>query len=203
MIISGLLQLYTEPNVQNTTSATFVESAKYSIMATSPPKNIDIAIPANMMEVALMFFLLEKARISNVGSRANINARGMTIRLVPNMMIPIQAPQAAPCEMPIVDGLASGLPSVLCSMQPQTPRTAPTSRDVNTWGNLKFEIIIAGSSQLKMFIGPKNKFIVARTSVIKITAKIIQIFLRDRRLYSPDTSMFNLICFAKIYAFCI
>lgn len=126
----------TLPKVQNTTSATWELSAKYSIKATKPPKKIDMAIPQRMMLVALNFLNFEIKKIINVGIRANMNAKSTTEIEVPNKLAPktiaIQAPHEAPCETPIVEGAANGLPNELCKTQPHTPSMLPANSEHKT-----------------------------------------------------------------------
>lgn len=114
---SGYFVLYTLPKVQNTTSATLELSAKYSTIATTPPKNIAIAIPASMMLVALKLRSFEIRNIVIVGIIAKTKANN-TIHIdplskLPQHIIAMQAPHAAPCETPMVDGAAKGLPKEL------------------------------------------------------------------------------------------
>lgn len=144
--IAGKSALWTLPKVQNTTSATFVLSAKYSTRATRPPKKIAIAIPDKIIVVGPKFFSLEMQNISSVGIRANINAK-ITItteeaaNVPPTHIIAMQAPHDAPWETPIVDGAAKGLDKLLCKMHPQIPRAAPAIKEHKTCGNLRFTII--------------------------------------------------------------
>lgn len=114
---SGYFVLYTLPKVQNTTSATLELSAKYSTIATTPPKNIAIAIPASMMLVALKLRSFDIKNMISVGIIAKIKAKSTIqiepLRILPPQIIAIQAPHAAPCETPIVDGAAKGFPNEL------------------------------------------------------------------------------------------
>lgn len=97
---SGYVALYTLPKVQNTTSATFELSAKYSTIATIPPKKIAIAIPASMILVALKLRSFEIKKIITVGIIAKMNAKTTTqtdpANNDPPQIIAMQAPQAAP-----------------------------------------------------------------------------------------------------------
>lgn len=134
----------TLPNVQNTTSAILELSAKYSIKATTPPKNIAIAIPDKIIVVALKFLNFEIAKIKRVGINANINAQIITntedsTPKPDKQTIAIQAPQDAPCETPIVEGAAKGFPKLLCKIHPQIPKTPPAIIEHKTWGSLKLK----------------------------------------------------------------
>lgn len=129
-ISSGYLALCTLPNVQKTTSATLEESAKYSTIATTPPKKIDIATPAKITPVLLSLPSLVIQTMIMLGIKAKINAIAAMHNddppiNPPNAIIAIQAPQLAPWEMPIVDGLANTFPKQLCSIHPHMPRPAP------------------------------------------------------------------------------
>ena len=131
----------TLPKVQKTTSAIFELSAKYSISATTPPKNIAIAIPERIIVVALKFLNFEIPKIKRVGINANINAQTTTTTEEPatrpeKQTIAMHAPQDAPCETPIVEGAAKGFPKLLCKMQPQIPKTPPAINEHKTCGSL-------------------------------------------------------------------
>ena len=131
----------TLPKVQKTTSAIFELSAKYSINATTPPKNIAIAIPERIIVVALKFLNFEIAKIKRVGIKANINAQITITTEDPATMpekqtIAMQAPHDAPCETPIVEGAAKGFPKLLCKTQPQIPKIAPAISEHKTCGSL-------------------------------------------------------------------
>lgn len=96
-----------------------------------------------------------------VGISANTKAKAITqieeAIKVPPQIIAIQAPQAAPCETPIVEGEASGLPSELCKMQPQIPRTHPAINEHKTCGSLKSKSTI--EALLSLFNAPTIKSI--------------------------------------------
>ena len=100
-----------------------------------------IAIPARIMLVALKFLSFEIRKITKVGISANRKARAITqiedVIKVPPQIIAMHAPQDAPCETPMVEGEASGLPRELCRMHPQIPRTHPAIKEHKVCGSLK------------------------------------------------------------------
>lgn len=76
---------------------------------------------------------------------------------VPPQIIAIHAPVAAPCETPMVDGEASGLPRELCRMHPQIPRTHPAINEHKVCGSLKLNNII--EALLSLLSAPEIKSI--------------------------------------------
>ena len=98
------------------------------------------------MLVVLKFLSFEIRKIISVGISAKIKANAITqideAIKVPPQIIAMHAPQAAPCDTPIVEGEANGLPSELCKMQPQIPRIKPATNEHKTWGSRKLNKII-------------------------------------------------------------
>ncbi len=127
------------------TSATFELSAKYSINAISPPKNMDIATPASIIVVGLKCIFLLKININRAGNTPNPKANNIIAGLkaepiVPNTIIDKHAPKDAPCDTPIVLGEAKGFPRQLCKILPHIPRVAPANIEHKTCGILSFQI---------------------------------------------------------------
>lgn len=164
-----------------------------------------IAIPARMILVALKFLSFEIRKITSVGISANKKARAIiqiedAIKLPPQI-IAMHAPAAAPCETPIVEGEASGLPRELCRMQPQIPRTHPATNEHKVCGSLKLNSTIEALLSLlsapdiksigDRFEEPTQRSIIIRVIIkIKTTSKAHH-FLRESLLYTGVISIFK------------